>query len=127
MSVTNYDDLRFFPPAPVLPVVFVALPHETKSMETQGFVDTGADATIVPKRLLQSIQARPLLSRYVRSYIGEQRVVRTYAVDVIVAGVTLPAIEVIGDDVPEPLIGRDVLNRLRLILDGPRQKIEVRA
>lgn len=126
MSVNDYD-LRFFPPAPVLPVVFVALPHEAKSVEVLGFLDTGADATIVPKRLLQSIQARPLMSRHVRSYIGEQRVVRTYAVDVIVGGITLPAIEVIGDDVQEPLLGRDVLNRLRVILDGPRQKIEVRA
>lgn len=40
-------------------------------------------------------------------------------------GITLPGIEIIGDDVPEPLLGRDVLNRLRLILDGPRQTIEV--
>ena len=91
-----------------------------------GLIDTGADATIAPKRLLQSIKARPSTSRYVRSYIGEQRLVRTYAVDVIVNGITLPGIEVIGDDVQELLLGRDVLNRLYLVLDGPRQKIEVR-
>jgi len=92
-----------------------------------GLLDTGADATIAPKRLLQSIQARPLDFRQVRSYIGEQRFVRTYAVDVIVNGITLPGVEIIGDDVQEPLLGRDVLNRLRLVLDGPQQKIEVHA
>jgi len=51
---------------------------------------------------------------------------RTYLVDVEIGGLTLPGIEVIGDDVADQiLIGRDVLNKLRLLLDGPRQKTEL--
>lgn len=126
MNQPGYN-ANFFPPAPVVPVVFVVLPHEAKSAEVSALLDTGADVTIVPKRLLQSVGARPLDFLRIRSYIGEQRSVRSYAVDVIVNGITLPGIEIIGDDVPEPLRGRDVLNRLRIVLDGPPQKIEVRA
>jgi hypothetical protein len=34
----------------------------------------------------------------------------------------LPGIEVVGDDLGnEILLGRDVLNRLRLLLDGPAE------
>jgi len=117
----------YYPPAPILEVVFIAQPHGAKSAASMGFLDTGADMTIAPKRLLQLLEARPLAFKYVRSYIGERRSVRTYAVDVVIDGITLPGIEVIGDDIREPLLGRDVLNRLRLVLDGPRQKIEVHA
>lgn len=124
MNLPGYN-ASFFPPAPVVPVVFVALPHEEKSVEVLALLDTGADVTIAPKRLLHSVGARPLDFLRVRSYIGEQRSVRSFAVDVIVDGITLPELEIIGDDVPEPLLGRDVFNRRRLFLDGPRQQIQV--
>lgn len=58
--------------------------------------------------------------------VGAAYALRTYLVDVEIGGLTLPGIEVIGDDVADQiLIGRDVLNKLRLLLDGPRQKTEL--
>jgi hypothetical protein len=41
-------------------------------------------------------------------------------VDVQVGSLTLPGVYVVGDDLGnEVILGRDVLNRLRLTLDGP--------
>lgn len=125
MSQTGYTS-SYFPPAPILDVAFVAQPQGNRSNSVAGFADTGADASIVPLYLLKQIGARYVTKKRVRSYFGEARAVRTYLVDVVIDGITLPALEVVGDDVEETLIGRDVLNRLRLLLDGPRQKIEIR-
>ncbi len=125
MSRTGYTS-AYFPPAPMLDVVFVAQPEGTRTAVVAGFVDTGADASIVPLYLLDQIGARYVTEHRVRSHFGEVRKVHSYLVDVVVDDITLPGIEVVGDTVDETLIGRDVLNRLRLVLDGPRQQIQVR-
>ena len=42
--------------------------------------------------------------------------------DVQVGDIALPGLYAVGDDVgQEVVLGRDVLNRLRLLLDGPAQ------
>jgi hypothetical protein len=52
--------------------------------------------------------------------------VRTYLVDVEVGPFTLPGIEIVGDEAAdEILLGRDVLNKLRVLLDGPARQIHV--
>ena len=45
-----------------------------------------------------------------------------FAVDVSIGSLRLPAIEVVGDERGnEIVLGRNVLNKLRLLLDGPAQ------
>jgi hypothetical protein len=47
-------------------------------------------------------------------------------VDIEINGDTLPNLEVVGDELTEEIIlGRDVLNKLKLLLDGPREQVEV--
>ena len=105
---------------------FIALPHGTIFGPVHAFLDTGADATIVPIGIIRQLKAGVVTFKTVRGYVGGRRSVRTYLVDVEIGGLTLPGIEVIGDDVADQiLIGRDVLNKLRLLLDGPRQKTEL--
>jgi hypothetical protein len=43
-----------------------------------------------------------------------------YLVDIQIGNMTLPGLEVVGDEVSnEIILGRNVLNRLRVLLDGP--------
>ena len=43
-----------------------------------------------------------------------------YLVDVQIGDLTVPGVEVVGDELSqEAILGRDVLNRLRVLLDGP--------
>lgn len=52
--------------------------------------------------------------------MGERRQVFLYLVDVQIGDVTVPGLYVVGDEVgQESVLGRNVLNRLRLLLDGP--------
>jgi len=49
-----------------------------------------------------------------------------YLVDAQIGSLTVTEIEVVGDELSdEVVIGRDVLNRLRLLLDGPDEVTEV--
>jgi hypothetical protein len=49
-----------------------------------------------------------------------------YLIDVKISGVTLAGVYVVGDDMGnEVVIGRDVLNRLRLTLDGPALQLRL--
>ena len=48
-----------------------------------------------------------------------------FTVDVGIGRLRLPAVEVVGDDQgKEIVLGRNVLNRLRLLLDGPAGQVE---
>ena len=121
----SYDQ-TFSPAFPHLPVV-VALPESgARSLALSGLVDTGADATLVPVQQLQAIEAEEIYRARLRSHWGESRTVAVYLVDLQVAGRDLPGIEVIADDLSrDVLLGRNVLNRLVLLLDGPAGQADV--
>jgi hypothetical protein len=39
---------------------------------------------------------------------------------------TLPGVEVVGDEISnEVILGRDILNRWRILLDGPNETVEI--
>jgi predicted aspartyl protease len=91
-----------------------------------GLVDTGADGTIVPQSFLDEIGAPLVDSKRIRSHWGEWRQVLMFSVDMGIDGLHFPAIEVVGDEVGSDIIlGRNVLNRLSLVLNGPRREVLV--
>jgi len=55
-----------------------------------------------------------------RSQWGERRSVFLYVVDLKIGKLTLPGVYVVGDELgDETVLGRNVLNELRLLLDWP--------
>ena len=104
----------------------IAQPHGAAYGPIPAFVDTGADATIVPIAIVRQLRAGVVTLKTVRGYTGGRRTVRTYLVDIEVGPFTLPGVEIVGDDATdEILLGRDVLNRLRLLLDGPGRRTQL--
>jgi predicted aspartyl protease len=90
------------------------------------FVDTGADASLIPIRYIRRLSILAVGHKFLRSQWGERRSVKIYRVDIGIAGVRLPAIEVTADNRgDEVIVGRNILNLLRLRLDGPKQLIEI--
>jgi predicted aspartyl protease len=119
-------DPAFTPPIPRIPVIVTPVESSVQSAALSGLVDTGADATLIPRAQLQAIKAREIYRARLRSHWGEARTVSVYLVDLQVAGHNLPGIEVIADDLMEDvLLGRNVLNRLILLLDGPAGQADV--
>ena len=122
---SSYDP-TFTPPFPRLPVIVTTIESGAQSAALSGLIDTGADATLMPQAQLRAIKAKEIYWARLRSHWGESRAVSVYLVDLQVAGHNLPGIEVIADDLMEDvLLGRNVLNRLLLLLDGPAGEVDV--
>jgi predicted aspartyl protease len=118
---------KYFPPAPVL-MVSVAVPAGSPFKAQPALIDTGADGTFVPTSLLEQLDVPMVYSTNVRSHLGlsSQRVT-VHKIDLVFGAIRLPNIDVISDDWgDEIIIGRNVLNKLRLWLDGPRQIMELK-
>jgi predicted aspartyl protease len=119
-------DRTFFPPFPRLPIVLSLPESGVRSSSLWGLVDTGADVTLVPAQQLRAIEAAEIYRARLRSHWGELRPAAVYLVDLEVAGHILPGIEVVADDgAGDALLGRNVLNRLILLLDGPAAQADI--
>lgn len=117
----------YFPPLPSLEVVLQS-PEGNRTEPLTVLVDTGADTTIVPTTYLVRLGTNPFEDGFLRSQWGERRPVGIYLLDVHVANLYLPGIEVVGDEQGrEVILGRNVLNTLILLLDGPSQTTDVLA
>jgi predicted aspartyl protease len=107
---------------PALPVCQVVLSTEStgRRVKLTAVIDTGADGTIVPVRHLEQISARRVFETGLRSQWGERRTVFLYLVNLQIGTLELTGIHIVGDELGEEFIlGRNVLNELRLLLDGP--------
>jgi predicted aspartyl protease len=116
----------YFPPMPVLEVQLGFPDDRLRVGPLAAIVDTGADGSLVPQAWLDEIGA-PLVDEVrIRSQWGEWRNVKMFTIDLGIGDVRLPSIEVVGDDLGEEIVlGRNVLNRLKLLLDGPHGRTEL--
>jgi predicted aspartyl protease len=89
-------------------------------------VDTGADATIVPTHYLLEIGAEETAPGWLRGITGDRKPIELYFVDVRLDHTTIVGVRVIASATEESiLLGRDVLNKLPLLLDGPQQQTDI--
>lgn len=116
----------YYPPAPTLEVM-LGYPEESLRLGPfMAMIDTGADGTLVPQIWIDELGAPFVDDIRIRSHWGEWRNVQIFTVDLGIGPLRLPAIEVVGDETGnEMVIGRNVLNKLRLLLDGPKTQLEL--
>jgi len=120
---TPYDS-TYRPPFPVLAVVLRS--EDGTVGPLAALLDSGADATVVPSHLLEEIAALEGEQATLRSHFGDTRLVQTYLANIEVDGHVLPGVYVVGDDEGDEIIlGRDILNKLPLFLDGSQQQPQI--
>lgn len=114
--------------------VRLSLPGEKAQTESRpALIDTGGDFTTAPLTWLLQFDAPEIRWAYLRGLWSEQRPVTLYLVDLHFEKGVLPGVEVIGldedtidiDEDQEIVLGRNVLNQLILLLDGPGQQADV--
>jgi predicted aspartyl protease len=114
---------------PAMPALEIQLGYPGESLglgPLVAIVDTGADSTMVPQSLLDEVGAPFSDEARLRSHWGEWRNVSLFTVDLGVESLRLPAVEVVGDEQGQEIVlGRNVLNRLKLLLDGPASQVEI--
>jgi hypothetical protein len=124
MNFTYSND--YTPPAPVAEITLVTAAESRRTETLTAFIDSGADGTIAPIRLLAGIRAPVIAKRTIRSQWGERRPDILYLVDVQIGDILFPGTEVVGDQLSEEVIlGRDILKRLRLTLNGPAAQLTI--
>ena len=110
---------RALPPMPALSVRLRSDATDKISDPIIALVDTGADATLVPLQYLLEIGSEETAPGWLRGVTGERLPVALYFVDIRVGHAAFPGVRVIGSSEAEDiLLGRDVLNKLSLFLDG---------
>ena len=110
---------RYSPPAPVVKFNLAAPGELSHDDPLTGIVDTGSDGTLIPTRYLEMVEAINFGDGILYGVLGEARSIHLYEVDIHIEGLTLPGMIVIGDDFGDDIvIGRNILNRLLLLLDG---------
>ncbi|MGH7819376.1 MAG: retroviral-like aspartic protease family protein [Candidatus Binatia bacterium] len=117
-----YDQSRE-PPAPVLPILFAA-PGGEESVLVSSLVDTGADCTLVPVEIARRLRL-PLVDRLIVEGLGGAARRAPVHAALVRFGGTRCLARVIAFD-SEAIIGRDLLNRVPLLLDGPRLALSIR-
>jgi hypothetical protein len=111
-------DHSFEPPAPVAEVAVAHPITGASSGALRGKLDSGADVTVIPERLIAQLSLAPKGHTWTRGYDGSYSRRPVYYVRLIVEGFDLPIVRCIVADRTNVLLGRNVLNRFIITLDG---------
>lgn len=120
----KYDRERFDPPAPV---VTVLVEHPESGARVDGvamLLDSGADVTLLPRTVVDLLGIKPLDEQY-RLLSFDDRVSDADAVRarlIFLKTRFRGTFLVVEGDVG--VLGRNVLNSVRILLDGPAQSWE---
>jgi predicted aspartyl protease len=113
----------YHPPSPALDVRLYSAVTDQFNGPFSAILDTGSDATLVPLSCLRAIGAEETSPGWMIGITGDRQSVALYFVDIYLGQLAFPGIRVIGDkNAQEIILGRDVLNKLSLFLDGPQQQ-----
>lgn len=92
----------------------------TSSGALRGKLDTGADVTVIPERLVAQLGMTPNGHIWLRGYDGTYSRRAVYYVRLAVEGFELPSVRCVAADRANILLGRNVLNRFVITLDGQK-------
>lgn len=127
MTQITFDyDPAFEPPAPVVQIEVDGYHSSLSSRSLWAIVDSGADATMVPHYVLKAIGAAYKETMWMQGVTGGRLEVDLYLVRIRVGPHSIRGLHVVAaPDGNEAALGRDALNQLAIILDGPARLLEV--
>ncbi len=89
-------------------------------------VDTGADRTVIPLKYLEKLSLLPIETLAFEGAHGNRFRLPIYNIYVTIEGhEPLPAEAAASENEDLILLGRDILNSYRLVLDGPNLRLAV--
>ncbi len=129
MAVYTYAyDESYQPAMPFIEVDLIA-PDSGKTFESvKALVDSGSDGSLMPVDLLDEIGALSVGTAVMSGLWGDKRRVNTYLVTIKVGNHLIRGVRVAGVLAEmEAIIGRNVMNDIKLTLNGPANMVEMLA
>ena len=116
----------YYPPAATLEFYLAVQDEAPQIGPLEALLDTGSDSTLIPEHYLRALHLEEVGSARLSGITDGYREVSLYEVDILVAGFRFPAVTVAGEDVRNEIIfGRNLLNKLVLLLDGPQAQTDL--
>ena len=114
------------PPAPFVHVSLQGLDGAAAIADLPAQLDTAADMTVVPAAMAERLGLVPFGTVQVSAFGGILTTVRTFLARVQIRDQEPVVIKIVSSmEEPHVLLGCDVLNRHRILLDGPRGVLEI--
>jgi len=121
------DRNKWYNPHPIISIEISACYDPNRKIETLALVDSGADETLLPIKIIQdsTLELNPIGEVTLIGVTGKG-VYNTYCVNIRVEGVIFRHLFVAGiPNLDYPLIGRDILNKFFIHLNGPSEILTV--
>ena len=123
----RYKYAPLTPPGPIIHVAVRCPVRDVKVERELALIDSGADCTVLPDHLVNLLELKPVGECEV-SGVGETaRATPVYLVEFLIPGrmdsLTTQAVMIPGE--PRIILGRDILNHLKILLDGPGLVLEI--
>ena len=112
------------PPAPFIQIQVAHPDHPLHLQPIVAKIDSGADVTALPLSIIQHLNLPIMDVLDVSGYDDRVSTIQTYFAIIELAKVR-GRIQVIAISEEYALLGRDVLNHLRVLLDGPALALEI--
>jgi len=119
----EYDAENYNPPAPVAYVTLRNPATGAVLSNVPMIIDTGSDATLLPSDVVEKlgVDAEENTGFEVQVFDGDKKFLRVAKLDLLVLDKTFRG-EYLLIDRPIGILGRNILNNVRILLDGPRGK-----
>jgi predicted aspartyl protease len=114
------------PPAPFASVT-VSVPDGSASVpDCAAQIDSAADWTVLPQRIVEQLGLEPVRAIELLGFAGTVTTLPVYLVKLALTSFQSVEVEVTAQaDEPWILLGRSVLNRYKVTLDGPSQRLTI--
>ena len=114
------------PPAPFVQVQLHNPVTGNDLRDVPAQVDTAADQTLIPESVVQNLGLPQLGTATIAGVGGVQQVLPTYPLQLAIHNLPALTIEVLASSgEPWVLLGREILNAYRVLLDGPQLGLEI--
>lgn len=115
---------RVSPPGPFL-FVRVTAPEASVPMNVHALLDTGADSSAIPKDIVGLFGLQQTNAGFVGGLAEARYLEPIYKVSISSEEGHHENMEIFGLNLPFAILGRDVLNRYHITLDGPNQTLTI--